>query len=225
MASTNSFNAAAIIFLLSTIIFNQANGCTGSSGLNPADSKIIEDPTIVIRYSPPVSWTYPSDAAITANAALPGQANSVTQAQTNGQNDITSTMRDALTDVGINAQAATITVTFNPFMANDCFKTLPADAAARPTEFFIVENNCVASKAQIANAALWYDATTPAKNCIDRSFTTALGLTITDVIVETTIKITDVTGTVFTMRQLGNTFLAKLTFGKSVLFHSAPVIS
>lgn len=186
-------------------------GCSGSNN----DMSIIQSPTLTLQFNPPALWTYPETDAQTTLSFFPGQPLTQIEAQNNAENDIKNAIVNSLTEIGIEPQGKTIVTTYQPQMVHDCYKVLPTGVTnAVGSTIGILESGAITKLATIGGTAAL-----SADSCSKRSFA-ANPLTYTENILTATVTINNLITTRFSLRQLANSMMSKLSFGSNVQFVS-----
>ena len=125
------------------------------------------NPTLSMKFYPPVGWTYPSDSATTDLSYLPGQSMTQTQAQNLANGALTAAVLEGLNSIGYPTSGITVTPSYTPPLVNDCEKTTSGTTAAG-TQIGIVENGVVTQLATITASGGVTGA-----NCIAKNYDTS----------------------------------------------------
>uniref|UniRef100_A0A0N5CH55 Lipoprotein n=1 Tax=Strongyloides papillosus TaxID=174720 RepID=A0A0N5CH55_STREA len=183
--------------------------CSGSNN----DYSIVQSPTLTLTFNPPALWTYPETDAQATLSFFPGQPLTQIEAQNNAQNDIKNAVVNSLTEIGIDPQGKNVVANYQAQMVHDCYKVLPTGVTnAVGSVYGILENGAITKLATLGGtAALSADA------CAKRNFA-ANPLTYTENVLTATVQINNLITTRYSLRQLANSIMSKLSFGNSVQF-------
>ncbi|KAE9554085.1 hypothetical protein FO519_002727 [Halicephalobus sp. NKZ332] len=160
------------------------HSCGGIAG----GGQLLTNPSMSMKFYPPVGWTYPDAAAITNLAYLPGQSQTQTQAQNLANGALTAAVLEALNEIGYPTTGVTVTPSYTPPLVDDCVKsTTGTETAGTPagTQFGIVENGAVTKL-----AALQGTGNISPMNCASGAYVmTGQSLTYTPFVQQATVSI------------------------------------
>ncbi|KAE9554086.1 hypothetical protein FO519_002728 [Halicephalobus sp. NKZ332] len=160
------FKICQVLLLLS--VFEIGDSCGGIGG----GGQVLSNPSLSMKFYPPVGWTYPDSTAITNLAYLPGQSLTQTQAQNLANGALTAAVLEGLNAVGYPTSGVSVTASYTPPTVNDCVKATGATGTAIGVHFGIVENGAV-TKLAASSAIVNPD------DCISRAYVTGTTVTLT----------------------------------------------
>uniref|UniRef100_A0AC34QE27 Uncharacterized protein n=1 Tax=Panagrolaimus sp. JU765 TaxID=591449 RepID=A0AC34QE27_9BILA len=141
---------------------------------------VLNNPSLSMKFHPPVGWTYPPSNAEISMSYFPGQSLTKIQAQNMANGALTAAVLESLNKANIPTVGLEITPSYTPQQVSDCYKNGTNWLAN--TQFAIVENGAV-TKLATASA----DITSP--NCIAHAYATTGTVTYTQFISQATISI------------------------------------
>ncbi|KAK0422602.1 hypothetical protein QR680_007665 [Steinernema hermaphroditum] len=208
------FAFGVVALLVANAHFSAACGAGGIGGGNADDSRIIQNPTFTMDFSPPVAWTYPENNAESLQSFFPGQSLTQSDANIKANSDIEAAVLSAIVDSGFPTQGVTVRSAYTAQEVSDCRKATGMMTAIGQ-RFGLVESGAVVkliTPAEIVQMA----------NCVQKNFymNAAAQPTVIDYNVQTTVQIEGISASKFQMRQIARAIMVNMNFRYNARFVS-----